>query len=250
MGRAVVVQCGTSRVRVGPWRGHARIAHLAPFPGRPPSVSGVREVLRDLAAQGYDEIITSALADGEQEPFREAGFEVHERLHLLRHDLDGSTDEGRHRSSGRGVRLRRARRRDRGRVLEVDGEAFSAFWRLDESGLVDALSATPTVRFRVAPSGRSEVQGYAVWGRAGAIAYLQRLAVAPDAQRRGVGTSLVHDGLDWARRRRVDHVLVNTQEDNDTALALYERVGFRRQDHGLAVLTRSLRDDVRTSRPA
>ena len=244
MGRAVVVQCGTSRVRVGPWRGHRHIAHLAPFPGRPPSESGVRDVLRELATQGYREIITSALAEGEQEPFRGAGFEVHERLHLLQHDL------GRIEGEAAAVRLRRARRADRARVLQIDSDAFSAFWRLDEMGLVEALSATPAVRFRVAPVGRREIQGYAVWGRAGSVAYLQRLAVAPDAQRRGVGRGLVHDGLSWARRRHVDHVLVNTQEDNDTALALYERIGFRRQELGLAVLSRSLTDDVGAGRPS
>jgi len=204
----------------------------------------VRDVLRDLATHGYREVITSALAEGEQEPFCRAGFEVHERLHLLRHDLGPA--------GGRPgpARLRRARRTDRSRVLKVDAEAFTAFWRLDETGLVDALSATPTVRFRVASAGRREIRGYAVWGRAGPIAYLQRLAVAPEVQGCGVGTSLVHDGLDWARRRHVDHVLVNTQEHNVNALALYERVGFRRQDHGLAVLSRSLTDDVGASRPA
>lgn len=240
MGRAVVVQCGGSRVRVGPWRGHPHIAHLSPFPGRPPSEPALREVLSELAAQGYHEVITSALAEGEQEPFRRADFDVHERLHLLRHDLRAERGA----PPRAAVRLRRARRTDRARVLRVDADAFTAFWRLDETGLVDALSATPSVRFRVAPGTRREVIGYAVWGRAGAVAYLQRLAVAPDVQRRGVGTTLVRDGLAWARRRGVDHVLVNTQEDNATALALYERVGFRRQDHGLAVLSRSLTDDV------
>jgi ribosomal-protein-alanine N-acetyltransferase len=242
MGRAEVVRCGTGRVRVGPWRGHPHIAHLSPFPGRPPDEGAVAEVLRGLAGQGYREVLTSALARAEQDAFLSAGFEVHERLHLLRHDLRPEHLPPATAPRAR-VRLRRARRADRPRVLGVDSDAFTAFWRLDETGLVDALSATPVVRFRVAPEARRSISGYAVWGRAGPVSYLQRLAVDPDHQGRGIGTALVVDGLAWSRRRTVDHVLVNTQEENATALALYEKLGFERQAHGLAVLSRSL-DDV------
>ncbi len=35
-------------------------------------------------------------------------------------------------------------------------------------------------------------------------------------------------------------VLVNTQVDNEAAVALYEHLGFRRLDEGLAVLQREL----------
>ena len=79
-----------------------------------------------------------------------------------------------------------------------------------------------------------------MWGRSGPTAYLQRLAVAREHQGAGLGTALVLDGLAWSRRRGVGHVLVNTQEDNTTALGLYERLGFEREEHGLAVLRRTL----------
>jgi ribosomal protein S18 acetylase RimI-like enzyme len=51
----------------------------------------------------------------------------------------------------------------------------------------------------------------------------------------------VLDGLHWARRRAAVQVVVNTQESNEHALALYERLGFRRQAVGLAVLQAPLR---------
>jgi ribosomal protein S18 acetylase RimI-like enzyme len=38
------------------------------------------------------------------------------------------------------------------------------------------------------------------------------------------------------KRRGVDRAMVNTQERNDTALALYQHLGFRLQPGGLAVL--------------
>ncbi|MGH9274339.1 MAG: GNAT family N-acetyltransferase, partial [Acidimicrobiales bacterium] len=108
-------------------------------------------------------------------------------------------------------------------------------------GLDDALGATPSARLRVVARVDGEgVIGYAITGRAGSRGYLQRLAVDPAAQRRGIGAALVIDGLRWLRRWGAHEVLVNTQVDNGAALALYEAMGFRRQPDGLAVLRRDL----------
>ncbi len=48
------------------------------------------------------------------------------------------------------------------------------------------------------------------------------------------------DALRWLRRWGGREVLVNTQEDNGGAVALYEHLGFRREAEGLAVLQRPL----------
>ena len=87
-------------------------------------------------------------------------------------------------------------------------------------------------------SGR--IVGYAITGRAGRRGYLQRLAVAQDQTGRGIGRALVSDGLRWLRRRGAQRCLVNTQVGNERALDLYERIGFRREPVGLAVLARRL----------
>jgi ribosomal protein S18 acetylase RimI-like enzyme len=65
---------------------------------------------------------------------------------------------------------------------------------------------------------------------------LQRLAVDPGHQRRGLGRALALDSLRWLKRRGVDRAMVNTQEHNDGALSLYQHLGFRLQPGGLAVL--------------
>lgn len=54
---------------------------------------------------------------------------------------------------------------------------------------------------------------------------LDRLVVAPDAHRRGVGTALVRGVLSRAGARRT---VVSTGRDNGPACALYERSGFAR----------------------
>jgi GNAT superfamily N-acetyltransferase len=234
MSRPDLRRYGADRLRVGPWRGDDRVAYVAPAPDAPPpSTTAVRHCLDDLAADGYVEAVTGALAPGEQGAFTAAGFAVRERLQLLAHDLHDLPQ------IPAGVALRRCRRADRAAVLVVDGRAFPPFWRLDESGLQDALDATPVARFRVATL-EGEVSGYAICGRSGRRGYLQRLAVDPDRQGHGLGAALVIDGLRWMRRRGVGRAVVNTQDSNEAALALYERLGFARQPGGLAVLTARL----------
>ncbi|MEY2465020.1 MAG: hypothetical protein QOH64_3158 [Acidimicrobiaceae bacterium] len=226
-----LLRWGGDRLRVGPWRGDARIAYVAPLgDGSAPAIDTIRRCCDVLAERGYTEVVTAALGPREALGFVSAGFEVRERLHLLAHDLHHLRP-----STRSSARLRRGRRADRGAALEVDGRAFEPFWRLDEDGFEEALTATPSSRFRVSgPDG--VVDGYIVSGRAAKRGFVQRLAVDPASQRGGIGGELVLDSLRWMQRRGVDRAVVNTQERNVGALALYEHLGFRRQPGGLAVL--------------
>ena len=224
---------GADRLRVGSWRGDAQIAYIAPLAdGAPATVDAVRRCCDVLAGRGYREVITAALGPAESRGFIEAGFQVRERLHLLAHDLMGL-------SVAPAAPLRRGRRIDRAAALEVDGRSFDSFWRLDAGGFEEAIAATPSSRFRIAGEGQAVI-GYAVSGRAGPRGFLQRLAVDPTHQRNGLGRALAIDGLRWMKRRGVDRAMVNTQERNDGALALYQHLGFRLQPGGLAVLQTAL----------
>lgn len=226
-----------ARFRVRPWQADARVAHVAPagdFLG-PLTPDDVERAVGHLRAQGYRSVITAALHRADRRPFLDAGFTQAERLHLLLHPL-GDMPQVR---TVPGVDLRRGRRREHDHALAVDRAAFAPFWRLDGVGLAEALSATSTVHFQVARAAPGVV-GYAVCGRAGHRGYVQRLAVAPPYQGRGVGEALLVDGLRWLRRWGARDALVNTQEDNDRSLRLYLRSGFVLQPDDLAVLRRSL----------
>ncbi|HSH23699.1 MAG TPA: GNAT family N-acetyltransferase [Acidimicrobiales bacterium] len=234
-----VVRWGPERIRVGSWRGYQGLAYLAPVAETPPaSVNMVRHCCALLAGQGYTEVVTGALGSLEQRSFLQAGFEVREELHLLSRSL-------RDLPAASPAPLRRAHRRDRERLLIVDALAFPSFWRLDDAGMAEALSATRSARLRVAAE--DEVLGYAISGRSGTRGYLQRLAVDPAAQGRGFGYALVVDGLRWMRRHGVDRVVVNTQVGNERALRLYHGLGFSMEPSGLAVLACRLEDCELTS---
>lgn len=221
--------------RVAPWRGQREIAHLVLAEGAPPPKSAVDECLDRLRHAGYTAIVTSALTAADSLPFVDAGFAVRERLHLLEHLLDDVPQP-----CDNEPPLRRAWRSDRSSVLELDALAFDDFWRLEPDGLSDALHATPAVRFRVGDSYRSRPAAYSITGRAGQRGYLQRVAVHPNERRHGWGRVLVYDALRWLRRHGTHRALVNTQWENEAALALYDACGFRRLPVGLCVLDRDL----------
>src|SRR5262249_14841056 len=149
-------------------------------------------------------------------PLVDAGFAVRGRLHLLTHDLEALPPASGH--------TRRASRDDRGALLRADAAAFDDFWHFDAVALQEAVRATPRSHIRIATPG--ETVGYGLFGRAGTAGYVQRLAVAPAAQHRGLGRALLNDGLRWLRTRGARRVYVNTQEDNERALALYLQAGF------------------------
>ena len=235
-----ILRSGREQARTGRWRGDHRVALLAPVPSAPlPSPTFVRHCLQELASRGFTQVVTGALSASEQGSFLDAGFDVAERLHLLTRELATGLPP-----IPPGPGLSRARARHVEVVTAVDRAAFAPFWQLDRQGLSDALTATPDTRWRVSRSASRwldcGVDGYAICGRAGSRGFVQRLAVEPSRQGRGIGTRLLLDGLHWMRRQGVVVAAVNTQFGNEPALRLYRRIGFVEEPTGLSVLVAGL----------
>jgi ribosomal protein S18 acetylase RimI-like enzyme len=222
---------------VAPWQGDPYVALLGPIKtGRQPTADEVRRGLNALVGRRVHRAVTPALNPYEAEPFFQAGFTLFERLHLLSCPVNlVNLPRPADRVTPHELRLTAGRPWHDRTVLDVDAQAFSGFWRFDKLALAEAKTATPARRYRIAKLDR-QIVGYAVTGRAGHRGYLQRLAVDPQVQGRGLGKALIADSFDWLRARGAHLSLVNTQETNATALGLYEQVGFRRQPEGLLVL--------------
>jgi ribosomal protein S18 acetylase RimI-like enzyme len=230
--RQQTLRFGDSWARIAPWRGGGGAAHLVVGPEATTSSDVIHRCVDQARRSGYHSVLTSAVGVACADAFIAAGFEIREHLHLLAMELPRAPEPP-------ALPTEKAGRRDRAPVLLVDDAAFQGFWRLGSVGLRDAIDATPVSRFRVGRRHRLVV-AYAITGYAADQGYLQRLAVDPTARREGWGRALVADGLGWLWQHGCTRVFVNTQLDNDAAMALYESFGFRRLPGGLCVLERSL----------
>jgi ribosomal protein S18 acetylase RimI-like enzyme len=217
-------------IRVAVWHGRPDVAAIALRGSDAPSSRVLERLLDRLRDDGFREVLTNAVGPNASIGLVEAGFSARGRLHLLQHSLDGLPPRTR--------KTRRANRADRADIVAIDAAAFDEFWRFDELALREAARATPRSHTLVAT--RTDPAGYGLFGRAGPTGYVQRLAVAPVAQGRGLGRAVLVDGLHWLRTHGARAVFVNTQEENTHALELYLRTGFARMPVGLCIMGREL----------
>jgi ribosomal protein S18 acetylase RimI-like enzyme len=120
-------------------------------------------------------------------------------------------------------------------IAELDRTAFGDPWGNDVRSLGDITTATPRHQARVV-EGPDGLEAFAISGQSGRYGYLQRLAVHPDARRRGHARHLVRNALHWMERRGASTALVNTGIDNVAALDLYRSLGFTRRAETLQIL--------------
>lgn len=123
-------------------------------------------------------------------------------------------------------------------LLEIDRAAFSDFWRFDSNGLSEAIGATAASDILIIRDQDGGATGFAVVGYGSAIAYLQRVAVHPRWQGRGMGRSLVRAAARKARAGGAAVMLLNTQFDNEPAIDLYESEGFVLLPEALTLMRR------------
>ncbi|NGN92963.1 ribosomal protein S18-alanine N-acetyltransferase [Nocardioides sp. KC13] len=83
----------------------------------------------------------------------------------------------------------------------------------------------PTVRILVAEEG-GVIVGHALVSVVYEIAELQRIAVAADQRRQGIGRGLLEACVELAREEQAERVLLEVREDNAAALPFYDRAGF------------------------
>lgn len=232
-----LLHSGGHTARIRPWPGEPSTAQLLTLDHHAsPHISVLRSWLGELSRLGYTKVRTGAVSVLRVSPYESLRFAVVQELSLLHLELSQKRELLRAETP-----LRKPRPGEFFDLAKVDRRAFPERWGLDAAGIEEAAMATPRHRLRVASAGRSSAAvGYAVTGRAGRLAFLQRLAVDPEAQGQGIGGTLVLDSVHWARRWRCTTMAVNTQKENEPALGLYHRAGFVAHPHGLVVLERTL----------
>lgn len=123
-----------------------------------------------------------------------------------------------------GVRLRPAEPCDLDAITALDAACFDSFWRYGRPELVELLAAE---RATVAQADSGELIGYTLATVSRGAATLGRLAVSPDARRRGLGRALVADVAGWAISAGAITLSLCTQEENVASRALYRACGLQ-----------------------
>jgi Acetyltransferases len=108
-------------------------------------------------------------------------------------------------------------------VAVVDQLAFDPLWQHTLSSLTLALQQSA---YATVAELNGLIIGYQICTATPFNAHLARLAVRPDLQRNRLGQAIVTDLLWHFKQRNINHITVNTQEDNGASLALYKKIGF------------------------
>lgn len=121
------------------------------------------------------------------------------------------------------VRLRRASDEDLTAVVAVDRAAFAPHWWQSEDTVQRRAAASSY--FTVAEL-EYDVVGYAQAELQPPKGHLNRIAVHPAHQNRGIGAALLRDALHALWASGAERVSLNTQRSNRRSLRLYGRFGF------------------------
>ena len=113
---------------------------------------------------------------------------------------------------------------DLNHVIKLDHQAFKPIWQISWEALSAAFQqcAYATVAER-----DGQIIGYQISTTTHNSTCLERLAVSPEQQGQGIGASLVYDLIDDFQLSSAMHLTVNTQQDNLSSQALYQKMGFK-----------------------
>ncbi len=218
---------GWARAEARPWNDVTPDASLRLVRGGAPFIDACAEFLLEV---GVPSVLSPPLPGSAVRTWESVGFAEFVPLALMRTELTRPLPTPDHLVVRGDV--------DLGLLLAIDRAAFDGFWRFDRLGLTEAIEATSANTILTIPGPDGVPVAYAVVGTGHAISYLQRLAVHPDWQGAGMGRSLVRVAARTARDAGTRAMVLNTQHDNDAAIALYESEGFVVQAEPLSVLRR------------
>jgi [ribosomal protein S18]-alanine N-acetyltransferase len=219
---ALVLRSGWSKALARPWNDHEFSASLRFERG---SADFVRACTESLFALGAPRVYSAPVHRSGMGLWERAGFVPDRQLVLMERSLarpSSLADPPLDIATGLVEE-----------VVAIDELSFAPDWQIGRLGLEDALTATVRSRLLVP---RDDPAGFSIVGVTGSTAYLQRIAVDPARQGNGLGRRLLRESMRWARTAGARSMLLNTQPDNERAIALYRSEGFEMLADRLTVL--------------
>jgi len=135
------------------------------------------------------------------------------------------------------IEVRPAQLAEMAHLAVIEQAAFAPRWQHSAETLALAWSQAAT--FTIAEQ-NGKITGFQFSQSHGDRAHLVRLTIDPIAQRTGVGTRLLADGLSRCAALGLTHISLNTQSNNLISHRLYAAFGFYRFGHPLPVWERQV----------
>ena len=117
-------------------------------------------------------------------------------------------------------------------VLEVDQLAFSPEWRLDLASLEHTFNHSAIAAVGL---NSNQLVAYSMTNAFFGSGHLNRLAVHPAHWGQGLGEQMLEDLNVCCTERGITQLTVNTQANNERAIALYQRNGFRASGEAMPI---------------
>lgn len=121
------------------------------------------------------------------------------------------------------VHVRPAHPGDFPALVALDEAAFEPLWRNPSETFAHALENLP---YFVVAEWAGQPVGYLFSSQQGDKGHLNRIAVHPSYQGRGIGTRLLAEAIEFFRAEKVRAITLNTQKDNAVSQRLYRCFGF------------------------
>lgn len=108
-------------------------------------------------------------------------------------------------------------------VMAIERASFTTPW--SHFAFIHEIFQNQTAVYIVAVL-EGRVVGYSGMWLTGGEAHITNLAVDPDLRRRGLGTMVLVEMMDRARRLGATRITLEVRESNEPAQALYRKMGF------------------------
>lgn len=112
---------------------------------------------------------------------------------------------------------------DLSEILALDKRSFPPIWQVPQTSM---LSAFEQAGYFTKAVYNQKIVGYQLCTQSLTSAHLARLAVDPNFQRKNIGSQLVADLQHHYFLSGINHISVNTQDNNLSSQALYLKMGF------------------------
>ena len=186
----------------------------------------------EISHTGGAKVSAIAIQPWFQDILAESGFENRQQIVML--EWRGFASQLTARQHASRIRIRKMLADHLPDVEKTDAASFEPLW---QNSLETLRRAFSQALYATVAENETGIIGYQLTTGGGQRAHLARLAVHPAVRGKGAGSALLSDLFTYISYAGISRLSVNTQNDNQASLSLYQRMGFVRTGEQYPVYT-------------